>query len=319
MKWNKRGLIFDPRNYNLSNNCKEFAQSPQVLVFDEFVRIYFSTRTKDKDGQYLSYISYVDMDLDLTIILNLSKRTVLELGGLGTFDEHGVFPISPLRIKDRILAYTTGWSRRVSVPVETGIGVVESFDNGETFHRLSNGPILSSSLHEPFLVGDALVKNYNNMFYMFYIFGTKWMNKSMDEPETRVYKIGLAKSEDGLNWTKNEAKKIISDVLNENECQALPTVIKVGNLYHMYFCYRESTNFRKNKERGYKLGYAYSYDLENWVRDDSKSGFGSSENQWDSDMKCYPHLFEANKKIFILYNGNEFGRFGFGAAELIEF
>jgi hypothetical protein len=36
-------------------------------------------------------------------------------------------------------------------------------------------------------------------------------------------------------------------------------------------------------------------------------------------MKCYPHLFEVNEKIFILYNGNEFGRFGFGAAELIDF
>ena len=319
MKWNKRGLIFDPRNYNLSNNCKEFAQSPQVLVFDEYVRIYFSTRTKDKEGQYLSYISYVDMDLDLTIVLNLSKRTVLELGGLGTFDEHGIFPINPFRDNNRILAYTTGWSRRHSVPVETGIGIVESFDKGETFHRLSNGPILSSSIQEPFLVGDAFVKKYNNIFYMFYIFGTKWMNKSKVEPETRVYKIGLAKSVDGINWSKNEGKKIISNVLNEDECQALPTVIKVGNLYHMFFCYRESTNFRKNKDRGYKLGYAYSYDLENWVRDDSKSGFGSSENQWDSDMKCYPHLFEVKEKIFILYNGNEFGRFGFGAAELIEF
>lgn len=319
MKWNKKGLLFNPAEYNLTNNCKEFAQSPQALVFDNFVRIYFSTRTKDSLGQYLSFISYVDFDLNLTQVLNVSHNTVLDLGCLGTFDEHGIFPISPLRIKDRILAYTTGWSRRVSVPVETGIGIVESFDNGETFHRLSNGPILSSSLHEPFLVGDAYVKNYNDMFYMFYIFGTKWMSKSIDEIESRVYKIGLAKSIDGLNWTKNEGKKIISDVLNENECQALPTVIKVGNLYHMFFCYRESTNFRKNKDRGYKLGYAYSYDLENWVRDDSKSGFGSSENQWDSDMKCYPHLFEVKEKIFILYNGNEFGRFGFGAAELIEF
>lgn len=319
MKWIKKGLLFNPAQYNLSNNCKEFAQSPQTLVFDNFVRVYFSTRAKDKTGQYLSFISFVDFDLNLTKVLNVSKKSVLELGSLGTFDEHGVFPISPLRNKNRILAYTTGWSRRFAIPVETGIGVVESFDNGETFHRLFNGPILSSSLHEPFLVGDAFVKNYNDMFYMFYIFGTKWMSKSIDEPESRVYKIGLAKSDDGLNWSKNEGKQIISDVLNENECQALPTVIKVGNLYHMFFCFRESTNFRKNKERGYKLGYASSYDLENWVRDDSKSGFESSKNQWDSDMKCYPHLFEAKEKIFILYNGNEFGRFGFGAAELIEF
>ena len=32
----------------------------------------------------------------------------------------------------------------------------------------------------------------------------------------------------------------------------------------MYFCYRQATGFRKNKERGYRIGYAYSTDLVNW-------------------------------------------------------
>ena len=35
-------------------------------------------------------------------------------------------------------------------------------------------------------------------------------------------------------------------------------------------------------------------------------------------MLCYPHVFEVKDKIFLLYNGNEFGKFGFGLAELIS-
>ena len=62
MKWKKLGKIFDPTQYQLTNNCLQFAQSPQALLFDNFVRIYFSTRSLDKNGKYLSHISFIDID-----------------------------------------------------------------------------------------------------------------------------------------------------------------------------------------------------------------------------------------------------------------
>ena len=84
----------------------------------------------------------------------------------------------------------------------------------------------------------------------------------------------------------------------------------------MYFCYREATDFRTNKLRGYRLGYAYSDDLRTWTRDDNNAGIRLSEDGWDSDMMCYPNLFQCDGKVYLLYNGNEFGRFGFGLARL---
>ena len=41
MKWQKLGKIFDPSTVTLADGCTEFAKSPQALVFDDFVRIYF--------------------------------------------------------------------------------------------------------------------------------------------------------------------------------------------------------------------------------------------------------------------------------------
>ena len=105
MKWKKLGKIFDPTQHKLANNCVEFAQSPQTLVFDDFVRIYFSTRETDpKNGKFLSHISFVDMDKKFEKVLNISTEQVIPLGKLGTFDEHGIFPINVVRDKDRILA-----------------------------------------------------------------------------------------------------------------------------------------------------------------------------------------------------------------------
>ncbi len=317
MRWTKKGKIFDPTQYKLPNDCTEFAQSPQALVFDGFVRVYFSTRKRDSvDGMYLSHVAYVDYDKEFNRVINVSPRTVIELGKLGTFDEHGIFPFSPLQYSNKIMAYTCGWSRKISVPVETSVGLAYSYDKGETFHRLGDGPILTSSLREPVLVGDPFVQVYDDLYHMWYIFGTEWLKSHDTEPPARVYKIAHATSVDGINWNKEEGKQIIPDKLNTQECQALPSVTKMGDRHHMYFCYREGTDFRKNPERGYRLGYAYSDDLINWTRDDSSSGLDLTSGDWDSDMMCYPHIFQCNNKVYLLYNGNEFGKFGFGLAVL---
>lgn len=318
MKWEKLGKIFDPIDYELPDNSKEFAQSPQALVFEDFIRIYFSTRALEKNGLFLSNIAYVDFSRDLDKILGVSQKTVLPLGDLGTFDEHGIFPINPFRDGERIIAYTCGWSRRVSVPVETSIGVVYSDDNGNTYKRLGPGPILSSSINEPVLVGDGFVQKYNNTYFMWYIFGKTWKKATDTEPPARVYKIAYATSIDGMNWEKNEGAQIITDVIDENECQALPSVVEHEGIYHMVFCYRHSSDFRSNPKRGYKLGYASSKDLMNWTRDDLKLNFNLPNEGWDSEMMCYPHLFKIDNTIYLLYNGNNFGRYGFGAAKLLS-
>ena len=316
MKWKKIGKIFDPRKFTLPRGCSCFAQSPQVLVFDDFVRVYFSSRELESSGMYVSHVAWVDFDKEFQCVLKVSPEVVIERGQLGCFDEHGIFPISPLRYRDRIIAYTTGWSRRVSVSVETAIGMVESYDGGATFERLGHGPVLSASLNEPFLVGDGFVRLEKEVFHMWYIYGTNWKCFDKESPPDRMYKIGHATSMDGVSWQKREACQIIPDRIGVDESQALPSVLKVGSRWHMVFCYRHSDDFRKNADRGYKLGYAWSDDLCNWFRDDDSFGMGLSEAGWDSEMMCYPHLFEIDGRIYLLYNGNSFGRDGFGLALL---
>ncbi len=315
MKWKKLGKIFNPTDYKLTDNCVEYAQSPQALIFDDFVRIYFSTRERDRTGKYLSHVSFIEMTKDFREITKISTNTVIELGGLGCFDEHGIFPFNVLRDKDRVLAYTTGWNRKVSVSVDASIGLAISKDNGLTFQNIADGPVLSSSLHEPFLVGDAFVALFGDTYNMWYIHGTKWAKFTNSATPDRVYKIAHATSPDGISWQR-EGRLIIADKLGPDECQALPTVIFLNDRYHMFFCYRRPYGFRKNRDRGYRIGYAFSDDLKNWIRNDDEVGIDVSEDGWDSDMLCYPNVFCCDGKIYMLYNGNEFGRYGFGLAVL---
>jgi sucrose-6-phosphate hydrolase SacC (GH32 family) len=316
MKWSKIGKIFDPTDHTLPNNCVEFAQAPQALVMDDRVRVYFSTRERDSVGKYLSHVAFVDFDKCMQNIVGISSRTVIELGELGCFDEHGIFPVNVVRDGDRILAYTTGWNRRVSVSADAAIGLAISDNEGLTFKKYGKGPVLAASLYEPFLIGDPYVAKYGGLFHMWYIFGTKWEKFSESDPPDRVYKIAHATSKDGVNW-RRDSRPIIPNSLNDDECQALPTVFHRDGVYHMYFCYRQMHGFRNQSNNAYRIGYAYSNDLTNWVRDD-EAGIDVSENGWDSQMQCYPHTFQLNGKVYMLYNGNEFGRSGFGLAVLDE-
>ncbi|WP_290770218.1 MULTISPECIES: hypothetical protein [Exiguobacterium] len=309
MKWKKLGHIFDPAPYGFFGEYSSFAQSPQALVFEDFVRIYFSTREPDGD-MFKSHVRYVDMTHDFNII-DVSTDEIIPLGKRGTFDEHGIFPFHVTRTRDGLYGYTSGWSRRDSVAVETGIGLSVSRDEGETFERLGDGPVLSASIEEPFLVGDPFVVT-REKYYMYYIYGTTW-KEGPNGVQERTYKIALATSEDGQTFKRHG--RIVSDVIAD-ESQALPTVFEADGRYHMIFCFRDTFGFRTDPLRGYRLGYAYSENLLDWTRDDAALGFERSSDGWDADMECYPHVFEWEGRHYLLYNGNEFGRHGFGVAIL---
>ena len=79
-----------------------------------------------------------------------------------------------------------------------------------------------------------------------------------------------------------------------------------------------SKDFRKNKQKSYRIGYAYSENLLDWFRDDSLVGIDISQDGWDSEMISFPHLFELENKTYMIYLGNEFGRQGFGIAEMVS-
>lgn len=316
MRWRKLGRIFDPARFTLPHRCTEFAQSPQALVFGDFVRIYFSTRSLDANGKYLSHVAFVDTKKNMRDIVGVSGHTVIELGGLGCFDEHGIFPMNVLWRGDSVYGYTCGWSRRVSVPVETAIGLAISRDGGHSFQRIGKGPVLAASSLEPCLVGDPCVRVFGDLYHMWYIFGTGWRRFSAGGAPERTYKIGHAVSSDGVHWTREEGRQIVEDRIGPDECQALPSVIQIGRCYHMFFCYRQSHDFRTNRERSYRIGHAQSDDLLSWTRRDDDPGIGVTQGDWDSDMLCYPHVFECEGRVHLLYNGNEFGRHGFGLAVL---
>lgn len=313
-KWIKLGKVFTPQEVTGRSWLKEFAQAPATLIFEDFVRVYFSCRPPvDENGQYVSYSAFVDLDRsDLFKIRHVSEQPILSLGGLGEFDEFGTYPVSVIRDGERVRAYYAGWTRCESVPFNVAIGGAISHDNGQTFSKLGPGPILSYTPDEPFVLSGPKIRRFQDHWYLWYISGRKWkMVSGRAEP---VYKIRMAESDDGLHWRKLN-KDLIESRVEADEAQASPDVFYAGGRYHMFFCYRYSANFR-GKSHGYRIGYASSSNLVDWERDDTKAGIDVSESGWDSEMISYPHVFEVDGKTYLAYLGDQVGRHGFGLAVL---
>ena len=131
-------------------------------------------------------------------------------------------------------------------------------------------------------------------------------NWSSDNGEM-VHVIKYATSEDGINWKKHGLA--IPFEIGVAQAFSRPTVIKDDNGYHMWFSYRSGDGTK------YRIGYAHSIDGLKWNRKEN-SGIDVSVDGWDSEMICYPFVFDHKERLYMLYNGNDFGKTGFGLAVL---
>lgn len=307
MRWIKKGHIFKTdRQYCWMSS---HAQCPTAIVLEDRIRIFFSARLENQQ----SLPTFIDVERENPQnIIFLNSKPVLERGRRGTFDENGIIP-SYFIIKDkRLYFYYAGWSQCKSVPYKNFTGLAISNDNGLSFEKYSEAPVFTLNQYDPLSATGPCIIYKNNQYVAIYSTGIDWLE--IDGKFEHTYLLTYAISNDALSWMPSG--KIIINSENEFIAHCKPTIIQHDGIYHMWFSKRGSHDFRKPGDTAYRIGYAFSTDLINWIRDDAKAGIDVSEESWDSEMICYPHIVKVDHKYMMFYNGNGFGKSGFGYAEL---
>jgi predicted GH43/DUF377 family glycosyl hydrolase len=307
--WQKRGLVYVPEG--TLQWSRSHAQVPVAQIIEHGrLRIFYATR----DDSNRSNIGYVEVDAeDPQNILVASQEPILSFGRLGAFDEDGLMPSSLITLKGQVFLYYIGWSQRKHVPYQNSIGLAISDDGGRTFHKYSEGPIIGVNHIDPLFTGTIFVLKDGDLLRAYYLSCREW--RVVDGKPESMYVLKYATSYDGINWLRNN--KIAIPFKSENEGGlASAAVVKLGGLYHMWFGYRNYFDFRSNRANSYNIGFAHSEDGVEWIRDDSRSGIDKSDQGWDSEMISYPYVIKVNGRIYLFYNGNQFGKTGFGYAIL---
>ncbi len=299
MKWNKLGLLFggDSANWYATHA----ALPAPVLLGGDTYRVFFSGR----DAKNRARIGYFDLLLDVDPkVLKVSQRPVLDLGTLGTFDDSGVTSSWITKQNGIYYCYYTGWALGKTVPFYFFIGVATSSNLDSEFQRISPAPILERNTIDPFLTASPCVRVEGELWRMWYVSGQRWEARA-DEIR-HYYNIKYAESKDGVNW--RPSGKICIDFQNDDEYAfARPCVLFEDGIYRMWYSFRGDY---------YKLGYAESIDGINWTRMDNEVGLETSPGGWDSEMVAYPYVFRHNGHLYMLYNGNGYGKTGVGLAVL---
>lgn len=307
MKWQKKGLIFctDAQFAWMHSH----AQCPTAIYLENKIRIYFSAR--NKQGESLP--TFIDVDPENpSRIIYLHDKPVLNKGRLGTFDENGIIPSYLLNKDNEIYLYYAGWSQSKNVPYKNFTGLAISSDNGLSFRKISEAPILSMNEYTPLSATGPCIIFREGIYHCIYSTGKDWLE--IDGKLEHTYLLTYASSYDAINW--NHSGNIIISPDDRFEAHCKPTVIYCNNIYHLWFSKRGSYGFRNPGDTAYRLGYAQSQDFMNWNRMDDKAGITVSDYGWDSEMICYPHIVNAGNRTYMFYNGNGFGKSGFGYAEL---
>lgn len=307
MKWIKKGHIFKPNStheWSISH-----AQVPFALPLnEEILRIFYATRDKES----CSSVCFIDVDINTpSRILYIHDKPCFSKGKQGYFDDSGTMPSWFIKDGERLWLYYTGWNKSSSASYRLSIGLAFSDDNGITFKRAFEGPILDRDKDDPIWVGQPCILKEGNKWRMWYLSCQKI--EVIDRHPEPFYNVKYAESLDGINWERKNTTCIdfepgIIDAIGR------PCVYFEHGKYKMLHSNRAALNYRIDKNKAYRIGYSESIDGIHWTRLDEMAGIDKSDAGWDSLMIEYCTTYVHNNKRFLIYNGNGFGESGFGYA-----
>jgi predicted GH43/DUF377 family glycosyl hydrolase len=302
VRWRKLGRVYCAEGEYAWAKSHAYCPTAFLSLDGERIRVLCAFLDADHVGR----CGWVDVAReDPTRVLGVSVSPVLEVGAPGTFDEHGVTPLSIVRVADDTLRlYYAGWQRGVGVRYTLFLGAAESGDEGASFRRLSEAPVLDRSDGELFTRSSALVVPMGEEWHMWYAGGSEWVGTGA-EAKPR-YALRHLRSDDGVTWPCSGV--VCLEPRSGELGFSRPCLRTRDDTMHMWYSLR-------TVERGYDLGYATSTDGIAWRRMDHAAGLERGPaGSWDADMVGLACLLELGSQTLLFYNGNGYGATGFGVA-----
>lgn len=298
MNWNSYGLIFKS---NKIKWIKSHAWVPTVFKFNrDKAKIFFAGR----DNENHSNIGSFDVDLrNPSKILDVTDKPILKKGRLGCFDDCAVIPSQIIKFKKKFYMFYTGWTQGRKLPYLSSIGLALSDKLSGNFKRVSEAPIFGRTKDDPIFVASCFVEKINKKFGMYYTTNTNWRVKN--KKFYPKYFLKYAESKDLINWKFK--KNIMKFKSTKEVAVSRPWIVKFKNKKIIFYSHRGIK---------YKIGYAVINKNNFLERKDDLINITNNKDKFDNEMQEYASIVQHKKKLFMFYNGNNFGEKGIGLAEL---
>jgi len=300
MKWHKLGRIFDIEEISRSAEMLSHASTPSPLVIgDNQVRIFYSSR----DIRNRSSISYFDLDLSTLKIIYAHDKPLFKFGEDHTFFSEGISLGNVFKWKGAVYMAFMGWKIPEGEHWFGQIGLL-GINSENNIHLLQDFPVLPINSIDPISLSYPWVSATENMEI------TYWYGSTLTWDGPNCDMIHVLKEGRTINLSRWESgTRTLAFDQSEFQAFSSPTILEISDKRVLFFSYR-------GEGMSYKIGSA---ELTNEYPVATKDDFGISENleQWESEMQCYPRIFQLSGKHYMLYNGNQYGKSGIGLALLV--
>ncbi|HEX4132452.1 MAG TPA: hypothetical protein VHZ24_20645 [Pirellulales bacterium] len=305
MRWKRLGLVYRPDGTRAWAKSHAMIPTP-VRLNDRVVRVYITCC----DAAGIGRPGYVDLAADARLtVLGVAPEPLLDVGAPGTFDENGVLPCSVVAVGgNRVLMYYVGFELGTKIRYRLLTGLATSDDGGNSFRRWTQTPLLERSTAELYFRAGPYCVRDGDKFRLWYVGGSAWT--TVAGKSVPVYDIRYAESADGVAWPTEGALQIAVTQPDEHGFGRPAVLRKADGTYRMFY------SVRRISSAGYRLGYAESPDGHGWIRRDDHLQLDVSSDGFDSQAIMYAAPIEIGGRLYVFYNGNEFGKYGFAAAVL---
>jgi hypothetical protein len=295
--WRKLGLVYQQglaKPWMASHGANPVAGETTGSV----VRVYFNAR----DAERRSHICWCDVDFSAPLVpkaIAVSDEPVLAPGERGAFDDSGCSMGCLVQNGEETWLYYLGWNLNVTVPWHNSIGLAVRRTGQTRFERYSAAPVLDRSTDDPLTVSYPWILREGGVWRMWYGSHVHWGGE-----HEFLHELRYAESSDGVQWQPQRGALHLPMDANEY-APSKPSVLRLGETYHMWF---------SNRGESYRIYHAVSSDGFTWQRQPQGPALDVSAAGWDSQMTCYPCVFEHAGRHYMLYCGNGYGADGFGIA-----
>ena len=296
IKKNSTKIIF--KNNSMFSWSKKYVWVPTSFEIKKKnnIVIFYGSRNKENKTQ----TGYLIFNIKKNKVIFNTKKPVIKIGVLGEFDESLALGTSIIKTKKEYYFYYVGWTNPKSTRYLPYIGLAKSKKNFS--FKKNSEPLLSRTRNEPYGCMSPFVLNEKDKFKMWYAAIRKWIKKKSGET-IPIYNLSYAESKNGINW--NLKKKNVLK-LNAFTTAARPYVLKHNKEYHMWYSERKY-------QKKYLIKYSKSKNGINWK---SKNFKVPTLKKFNDKSSCYPCVFQNNKKFYLLFNGNNYGKTGIAISEL---
>lgn len=301
-KWRKLGVLYSPLGLNRHPKLLSHAANPlPVLIAGDTYRIFYSGR----DADNRSSVGAVDIDIVSRKIIQEHVNPFFEHGTRESFYADGVSIGNCYQVDDVQYILFMGWQ----IPDgEHWRGEIGRLIVSPSLTLVLDKPVpfISRSNIDPISLSYPWVVKTSAQDYSMWYGSTRDWDAGNGE---MLHVINYASSTDGHNWRFEGLG--LPYKLNEAQAFSRPSVL--GNIntgFEMWFSYRSG------KGQTYRIGYATSRDGRSWQLALNEVGIDISAGGWDSEMIEYPFVFDHKGQRYMLYNGNGYGKTGFGLAVL---